>query len=77
MLIIMLIIMIIELLMLTSNTWNHLTVCKQMSSGSFKNNITSKQFTYKSYIYYILSKVGDLSWGWPKGSLFNSYYTEV
>ena len=25
----------------------------------------------------IVSKVGDLSWGWPEGSLFNSYYTEV
>ena len=23
------------------------------------------------------SKVGDLSRGWPEGSLFNSYYTEV
>ena len=27
----------IELLVLDSNTWNHLTVCKQMSYGSFKN----------------------------------------
>ena len=33
--------------MLESNTWNHLTVCKQMSSGSFKN-VTSKLFAYKS-----------------------------
>ena len=23
------------------------------------------------------SKVGDLSQGWPEGSLFNSYYTKV
>ena len=23
------------------------------------------------------SKVSDLSWGWPEGSFFNSYYTEV
>ena len=29
--------MIIELLVLHSSTWNHLTVCKQMSSDSFKN----------------------------------------
>ena len=30
------------------------------------------------YIYiYKISKVGDQSRGWPKGSLFNSYYTEV
>ena len=27
----------LELLALNSNTGNHLTVCKQMSSGSFKN----------------------------------------
>ena len=27
----------IELLVLDNNTWNHLTVCKQMDSGSFKN----------------------------------------
>ena len=26
------------------NTWNYLTVCKQMSSGSFKNNVTYKLF---------------------------------
>ena len=25
----------------------------------------------------IYKKVGDLSRGWPEGSLFNSYYTEV
>ena len=24
-----------------------------------------------------ISKVGELSWGWPEGSLFNSYYTEI
>ena len=29
------------------------------------------------YIYiHIVSKVGDLSQGWPEGSLSNSYYTE-
>ena len=27
----------IKLLVLDSTTWNHLTVCKQMSSDSFKN----------------------------------------
>ena len=26
----------IELFVFDSNTWNHLTVCKQMKSGSFK-----------------------------------------
>ena len=25
----------------------------------------------------VKSKVGDLCWGWPEGSLFNSYYTEL
>ena len=28
-------------------------------------------------IIIVISKVGDLSQGWPKGSLFNSYYTKV
>ena len=28
-----------------SNTWNYLIVGKQMSSGSFKNNVTYKLFT--------------------------------
>ena len=32
-------------LVLDSNTWNHLTVCKQISSGSFKN-VTYKLFTH-------------------------------
>ena len=32
------------------NTWNHLTVCKQKSSDSFKNNVTYKLFMYKSFI---------------------------
>ena len=34
--------------MLNSNTWNHLTVCKQISSGSFKDNVTYKLFVYES-----------------------------
>ena len=32
----------------TINTWNHLTECKQMSSGLFKN--LSTKYVYKSYI---------------------------
>ena len=32
-------------LVLDSNAWNHLTVCKQMSFGSFRNNVTYKQYT--------------------------------
>ena len=31
----------IELFVLDSNTWNHLTVCKQMSSSLFKMLPTS------------------------------------
>ena len=27
--------------------------------------------------YICKSKVGDFSRGWPEGSIFNSYYTEV
>ena len=33
-----------------NSTWNHFNVCKQMSFNSFKNEVTSKLFTYKSYI---------------------------
>ena len=33
--------------MLNSNTWNYLTVYKQMSSGLFKNDVTYELFTYK------------------------------
>ena len=29
----------VKLLLLDSNTWNHLTVCNKMSSCSFKNAI--------------------------------------
>ena len=41
----------IELLVLDSNTWNHLAVCKQMSSGLFRNNVIFKLLIYVSYIY--------------------------
>ena len=37
--------------MLSSNTWNYLTVCKQMSSNnSFKNKLIYKLFAYKSFM---------------------------
>ena len=44
----------IELLVLGSNTSNHLTVCKQMSSGLFKD------FTNKLYIYIYINRI----WHW-------------
>ena len=28
-------------------------------------------------LYQKVSKVGDLCWGWPVGTLFNSYHTKV
>ena len=31
----------------------------------------------KNFVNYYVSKVGDCGQGWPEGSLFNSYYTEV
>ena len=40
---------------------------KSTDSGTLSNSTVSTR----------LSKVGDHSRGWPKGSLFNSYYTEV
>ena len=36
--------------MLDNNTWNRLTVHKSMRPGSFKNNVTYKLFTNKSYM---------------------------
>ena len=36
---------------INSNTCNHLIVCKQISSVSFKN-VTNKLFAYKSYRIY-------------------------
>ena len=37
--------------MLKSNTWNHLTVCKQMTANNlFENKVTYKLFAYKSDI---------------------------
>ena len=42
----------IELLLaLDNNTGNYLTLCKQISSGLFKNDVTYKLFAYKSYTY--------------------------
>ena len=32
--------MLIDLFVSVCNTWNHSTVCKQMSSGLFQNNVT-------------------------------------
>ena len=45
----------INLFVVDNNNSNHLTVCKQMSSDSFKNDVTNKSFAYKPYIYIYLS----------------------
>ena len=37
---------------LYSNTWNHLTVCKQMSADSFKN-VNIKMFANDKYLIYM------------------------
>ena len=51
--------------MIAKNIWNHLTACKQMSSNnSFKNKVTHKLFTWKSYIYKF--KLATLVEGDPK-----------
>ena len=44
--------------MLISNTWNHLTVSKQMSSRLFKNKTTYELFTQKSYVIYVQTGFG-------------------
>ena len=41
--------------MYNSNTWNHLTESKQISSGLFKS-VTSELLVYKSYIYIFTYK---------------------
>ena len=41
-----------ELLVLDNNNWSYLTVCKQMSSDLFKNNVTYKLLAYKLKIWY-------------------------
>ena len=52
----------IKLLVFNSNNWNHSTVLKlaiivrkKISFNSFKNEITNKLFTYKSYMYIHLN----------------------
>ena len=42
----------VKLLLLNSNTWNHLTVCKKMSSGSFKN-VINKMFINHIFNVYV------------------------
>ena len=50
---------------LDSNTWNHLTECKQGSSNnSFKNKVTCKLFVYKSYIRVSLNEFTDFFFVW-------------
>ena len=50
----------IELLVTDSNS--NLTVCKQISSGSFKNNIIHKLFAYKLYIYIYRYRYNENKW---------------
>ena len=45
----------VKLLQLHRNNWNHLTVCKQMNSDSFKNFI-NKIFTNHIYLIDMYKK---------------------
>ena len=46
-------------------------------SSEYKNNKIYWDNAVKwKYKYSIISKVGHHSQGWPKGSLFNNYYTK-
>ena len=40
-----------EFVVLVSNNSNHLIVCKNISSHSFRHKVIEKLFTYKPYIY--------------------------
>ena len=42
--------------------------------GETKKRINPKNRLQKNFD---IAVVGDLSWGWTEGSLFNSYYTEM
>ena len=57
----------IELILFDCNTWNHLTVCKQMSSCSFKNcylqtNSFTNHIEYICINSYALVRLGSLVW---------------
>ena len=53
----------IKLLRLHYNTWNHLTVCKKMSSGSFKNiKKMCLQIIYLIYMYKEDLALNNLQW---------------
>ena len=47
-------------------------------STGIPNHLTIQQLVlhFMVLVSKQVGKVGDLSWGWPEGSLFNSYYTE-
>ena len=50
---------------------------KKKNNISLDNMHTTEKFEGKYERYKYVSKVGNHSWGWPEGSLFNSYYTKV
>ena len=47
----------IELLVLDSNTWNHLTFVQKRAHACFKN-VTYKLFAHKSLVYYMHTGFG-------------------
>ena len=48
-----------------------------ISDTLFSQILVFFQHTWMCPSYIVSCKVGDLSWGWPEGSLFNSYHTEM
>ena len=42
----------IELIELDNSSWNHLSVCKLMSSDSFKSDVSCKQYKGRNKIWY-------------------------
>ena len=55
------------------STLLHVSVLRKGAFKLFKKRIWCRALV----LYRIPEVVGDHSWGWPEGSLFNSYYTEV
>ena len=61
-----------------NNIWHHMTVCKQMISGSFQNTVKNKLFAWKSPIYqYIRSAYDKFPDIFRMGSIIQSTYMKL
>ena len=59
------------------NTWNHLTVCQQMSSSSFKNKVTCKLFIQAAVVSILLYGCTTWTLTKPLEKKLDSNYTRM